>query len=134
MILANSDFGVLEMFWSILIFFVFFLWIWQVIAVFGDIMRADDMSGWAKAVWAVGIIILPFLGVILYLIVNGDHMNQRGIDDARAADEARRAYIRDAAASGPSHAEQLSTLVELHERGKISDTEYAAAKASVLAS
>ncbi|MGI9623926.1 MAG: PLDc N-terminal domain-containing protein, partial [Acidimicrobiales bacterium] len=95
--LLAAEFGTGEVLWSILWFTLFFLWIWLVITIFADIMTAPDMSGWAKAMWAIGIIILPFLGVFMYLIINGGNMNRRGQEAAAEADDAMQAYIRDVA-------------------------------------
>ena len=133
MVLA-AEFGTGEVLWSILWFSLFFLWIWLVISVFADIMRARNMSGWAKALWAIGIIILPFLGVFLYLIVNGGDMNRRDEEEAVAMNQAAESYIRDVAGRNDSPAEQLSKLASLHESGKLSDEEYARAKERVFTS
>lgn len=127
----SSNFGTGEVLWSIFWFSLFFLWIWLVIRVFADIMRAKNLSGWAKALWTLGILVLPYLGVFLYLIVNGDDMNRRDLDDAQATDDAMRAYIRNAAGSS-SPAEELATLASLHEAGRLSDEEYQQAKAKVM--
>jgi hypothetical protein len=127
-----AEFGTGQVFWSILWFFLFFLWIWLVITVFGDIIRSD-MSGWGKALWTIGIIAVPFFGVFLYLIVNGASMNRRAEADAQAMADAQAAYIRDVAGSGTSPAEQLGRLADLHTAGKLTDDEYAAAKARVVA-
>jgi hypothetical protein len=127
-----AEFGTGQVFWSILWFFLFFLWIWLVITVFGDIIRSD-MSGWGKALWTIGIIAVPFFGVFLYLIVNGGDMNRRAESDAQAMADAQAAYIRDVAGTGTSPAEQLGRLADLHTAGKLTDDEYAAAKAQVVA-
>ncbi|MFV0308602.1 MAG: SHOCT domain-containing protein [Desertimonas sp.] len=128
-----ADFGVGQVLWSMLWFFLFFMWIWLVITVFADIMRSHDLGGWAKALWSIFIIFLPYLGVFVYLIVRGGGMTDRDIRQAER-DEARvRSYIRDAAGSEQSPAEQLATLSDLHERGKLSEDEYARLKAKVLA-
>jgi len=126
-----AEFGTGEVLWSILWFSLFVLWIWLVISIFGDIMRANDLSGWAKGMWAVGIIVLPFLGIFLYLIVNGSAMNRRTQQQFQAHDEATQAYIRDAAGSS-SAADQLAQLASLHESGKLSDDEYERAKSRVV--
>ena len=128
-----ATFGTGQVFWSILWFFLFFLWISLVITVFGDIIRSN-MSGWGKALWTIGIIAVPFFGVFLYLIVNGANMNQRAQSDAQASADAQAAYIRDVAGTGASPAAQLGQLADLHTAGKLSDDEYAAAKAQVVAS
>jgi hypothetical protein len=133
MLLAESDFGTGQVLWSILWFSLFFMWIWLVIAIFSDIIRARDMSGIMKAVWLIALIVLPYLGAFLYLIVNGDQMNRRGQEAAQAQDDAAQAYIRQAAGSGGSTGDELAKLAELHGNGTLNDAEYAAAKAKVLA-
>lgn len=128
-----AEFQVGQVLWSIFYIFLFFLWFWLVITIFADIIRSDDLSGWGKALWALGIIVVPFLGVFLYLIVRGDGMGQRAAEQARRSEEAFRAYVQDAAgASSPS--DQLSALADLHASGKLDDAEYARAKARVLGS
>ncbi len=126
-----AEFGTGQVLWSILWFFLIFLWIWLVITVFVDIMRSDDLSGGAKALWAVAIIFLPYLGVFIYLISRGDKMADRQVSDAQAADQAQRAYIRETA-GGSGAADQLAKLADLHASGKLDDAEYAQAKAKVL--
>lgn len=128
-----AEFGTGQVFWSILWFFLFFLWIWLVISVFGDIMRSD-MSGWAKAMWSLGIIILPYLGVFMYLIVNGSSMSERDAQAARDRQAAIDSYIRETAGGGGSSAEEIAKLAELHQSGKLTDDEYARAKARALGS
>jgi len=127
-----AEFGTGQVLWSILWFFLFFLWIWLLIAIFSDIMRSN-LSGWGKALWTIGIIVLPFLGILLYLIVNGGDMNERAAEQARAADDATQAYIRQAAGTSASTADELSKLADLHSAGSLSDTEYEQAKARVVA-
>lgn len=126
-----AEFGTGQVLWSILWFFLFVLWIWLVITVFVDIMRSDDLSGWAKALWVIGIIILPYLGIFIYLIARGGNMAERQVSDAQAADAAQRAYIRQAA-GGTDTADQLANLADMHASGKLDDDEYAQAKAKVL--
>ena len=127
-----AEFQVGQVLWSIFWFVIFFLWIWLVISIFADIIRADDLSGWSKALWSVFIIFLPFLGVFVYLIVNGGKMNDRNARAAQAQEEAMRAYVRDAAGTGGGTATELSRLAELHSNGTLTDEEYASAKAKVL--
>ena len=128
MILA-SEFGTGQVFWSILWFFLFLMWFWLVVSVFADILRSRDLSGWGKGLWSVGIIFLPFLGVFLYLIINGDKMNARAEEEAAAADDAMKAYVRDVASQDSNPAEELTKLAELNKSGVLSDDEYAKAKA-----
>lgn len=125
------EWGTGQVLWSLLWFFLFFMWIMLVVTIFVDIVRADDMSGWAKALWTLAIIILPFLGVFLYLIVNGSEMSARSERDAAQQQEAVDDYIRETAATSPS--DELAKLGQLHTDGKLTDSEYAAAKAKVLA-
>jgi len=127
-----AEFGTGQVLWSIIWFFLFFLWIWLVITVFADIIRSS-MSGWGKALWTIGIIALPFLGVFLYLIVNGGDMNRRAAEDAQANEEAAQAYIRQAAGTRVSTADELSKLADLHSAGKLSDAEYEQAKVRAVA-
>ena len=115
----------LAMFW----FFLFIMWIWLVITIFIDIFRSD-ISGWGKAGWTIFVIFLPFLGVLVYLIVNGDDMQKRRVDSAIEAQKSQQAYIQQVA--GTSSADQLEKLKSLHDQGVLSDDEYAAQKQKVL--
>jgi hypothetical protein len=129
--LLAAHFGVGQMLWSIFWFFLFVLWIMLVFQVFGDIIRADDQSGVSKAVWAAFIIFLPYLGVFMYLIIHGASMGARQARAAQQREAAVEGYIRSAAGT-PSAADQLSSLAELHSKGKLSDAEYTAAKTKVI--
>lgn len=115
----------LAMFW----FFLFIMWIWLVITIFIDIFQTD-MSGWAKAGWTIFVIFLPFLGVLVYLIVNGSDMQKRRMDSAVESQKAQQQYIQQVA--GTSSADQLEKLKSLHDQGVLSDDEYAAQKQKVL--
>jgi hypothetical protein len=121
-----------EAFLSMLWFFLFILWIWLVIVVFGDIFRSDDLSGWGKVGWTVLIILLPYLGVFVYLIARGRRMGEHAANDAQRRDEAMRRYVRDAAGT-PSTAEEISRLADLQRSGQISEQEFKLAKAKILA-
>jgi hypothetical protein len=119
-----------DLFWSILLVFLWVAWIWVVISVVGDIFRSDS-SGVSKALWMLFVILVPWLGVLMYIIANGDAMTQRNMEAARRNEEAAQAYIRQAA--GPtSAADELEKLSGLKERGVISDAEFAAQKAKLL--
>ena len=111
--------------------FLFIIWIWLLISVFIDIFRSD-ISGWGKALWVIFVIVLPFLGVLIYLIVHGDDMQERSMNRAMSQQEAQAAYIQDVAGSG-STADELEKLKGLHDRGVLSDDEFAAQKQKVLA-
>ena len=130
--LLASEFGTGQVFWSMLWFFLFFIWIMILFQVFGDIFRSKDLGGWSKALWSIFIIAVPYLGVFVYLIARGSKMQEHAVADAKAMDAAQRAYIQQAAGTGTSDADHLDKLAGLHNAGKIDDAEYAAAKAKVL--
>jgi hypothetical protein len=120
-----------DLFWAMLWFFLFIIWIWLLIAIFVDIFRSD-ISGWGKAGWVIFVIVVPILGVLVYLIANGDKMRERSMEKAAAKQQAQNAYIRDAAGTETT-AGQLKTLSELHDSGKLTDNEFATQKAKLLA-
>ncbi len=120
----------LDLFWTILIIFVFVAWIWVLISVVIDVFR-NDISGWAKALWVLFIVFLPILGVLAYLIVHGSDMSQRQMDRATEAQEAQDEYIRDVA--GSTQADELAKLGALRDQGVLSADEFQAQKAKLLA-
>ncbi len=122
-----------DLFWAMLWFFLFFAWIWLLISIFGDIFRSNDMGGWGKALWTLFVIILPLLGTLIYLIARGGSMAERSIEAAREQDAAMQAYIKEAAAGSASSADELKKLAELRSSGVISDQEFEAQKAKLLA-
>ena len=124
--------GLLEIFWIMLWFFMFFIWIWLLISIFGDIFRSE-MSGWSKALWTIFVIFLPLLGVLIYMIANGSAMQERSMAQAAAMDQASRAYIKEAAGSSTSAADEIAKLNDLKNSGAISEDEFNAAKAKLLA-
>jgi type VI protein secretion system component VasK len=126
-----AEWGSGQVLWSLLWFFLFLVWFWLIIMIFTDLIRSDDLNGWAKAAWAIGIIILPFFGIFLYLIVRGGKMSDRAVSQAQLQQDSVDTYIRQTAGT-ESSADQLSTLSDLHNNGKLSDEEYATAKAKVL--
>lgn len=131
--LLAAEFGTGQVLWSMLYFFLFFMWVMLVFNVIGDIFRSDDLSGWGKALWTAFIVFVPYFGVFAYLIVRGSSMAQRQVDQVQAQEAAVQDYIRTTAGgSGSSEADQLASLAELHTAGKLSDDEYAAAKSRVL--
>jgi len=123
---------VLDFFWTMLWFFLLVAWIWVMIAVIADIFRSDDMGGASKAIWMIFVIIVPWLGVLVYVIARGDGMAKRNMKTAQEAEEARRAYIQDAAGGG-STADELEKLAGLKNSGVLSDAEYEAQKSKLLA-
>ena len=129
MVLA-AEWGVGEVVLTMLWFMLFFIWIWIAISVFIDIFRSPDMGGVHKAIWVVAIFVVPFLGVLAYLIVRGGKMNQHAIAAAQAQDDAMKAYIRNAAGTTP--ADELHRLADLKERGVITDAEFQKLKSQVV--
>lgn len=122
----------LDLFWAMLWFFLWIAWLLLLFRVFMDIFRADT-SGWAKAGWSVLILFVPFLGVLIYLIAEGGDMARRSVEQAQAIDQAQRAYIREAAGSGGGTADELEKLAGLREKGVLSNEEFEAQKAKLLA-
>ena len=119
-----------DFFWFMLWFFLWVIWLMLLFRVFGDIFRSDA-SGLAKAGWILFVLVLPFLGVLVYLVTQGNNMAQRDVETMQAIDDAQKAYIRDAA--GVSTADELEKLSALVQKGVLSDEEFQAQKAKLLA-
>jgi len=131
---AASSYPLLDAFWTIVEIFLWVIWIWILITVFIDIFRSHDLSGGAKALWFVFVLIIPLVGVLVYLIARGDSMHERQMRQARVDDQAVRSYIQQAAASSPaSTADQLEKLANLRDRGVITAEEFEREKAKILA-
>lgn len=118
--------------------FLWVAWIWMVVSVLIDIFRSDDLSGWGKAGWTLLVVFLTWIGVLIYLIARGEGMNQRRIEEAARMRQAQEAYIRQVATeagaeSMGSAADELAKFAALHKQGVLSDQEFAAQKARVLA-
>ncbi|MDQ1046368.1 SHOCT domain-containing protein [Streptomyces sp. V4I2] len=128
------DYPLLSVFWSMLLFFLWIMWFVLLFRIVGDIFRDDALSGWAKTGWLVFTILLPFLGVFVYVIARGKNMGRREIAQARAQQEAFDAHIKEAAGGTgrPSSADELSKLSEIRARGDITDEEFRRAKELVL--
>jgi hypothetical protein len=129
-----DDFGLWDVFVSIFWFMLLFAWIMLLFRIIADIFRDDSLSGVAKALWTIFIILLPWIGVLVYLIARGNSMQERAIKEAQAADDRMRAYVQQAAGTGgTSVSSELRELVGLRDSGVIDQAEYEAAKAKVLA-
>ena len=131
--MESTDYPLLDLFFTIFMFFMFIIWIWLLIMIFGDIFRSDDMGGWSKALWTLFVIIVPFLGVLIYLIARGKSMQERSIKAAAGEQRAQREYIQQVAGSGENSADQLAKLAQLRDSGVLTDAEFQAQKAKVLA-
>jgi type VI protein secretion system component VasK len=131
---SSSSYPLLNLFWTMFEFFLWVIWIWILIWVFIDIFRSSDLSGWAKALWFLFVLLIPLIGVLVYLIARGGSMQERAAKQAQKQDEEARAYIQQAAASSPATtADQLAKLADLRDRGVISAEEFEREKAKVLA-
>ena len=128
-----QDYPLLNLFWTMLWLFVWILWIFLLIRIISDIFRSHDLGGWGKAAWLIFVIILPFLGILVYLIARGSSMQDRDIKQAQAADAAMRSYIQETASSSSSTAAELEKLSALHTQGVLTDAEFASQKAKLLA-
>jgi Short C-terminal domain/Phospholipase_D-nuclease N-terminal len=132
-VLADSSYPLLNLFWTMLEFFLWIIWIWILIWIFIDIFRSRDLSGWAKALWFLFVLFIPLIGVLVYLIVRGSSMHERAVQDAQQQDKEFRQYVQQAAAGAPaSTADQLAKLADLRDRGVISAQEFDREKAKVL--
>ena len=125
-----AEWGPGQVFWSMLWFFLFFIWIYILIIVFSDIFRSHDLSGWAKALWVIFVILVPFLGVFVYLIARGHKMAEHAAEAAAAQDAAARQYIQQVTST--SSAEELEKLARLREQGVIDEAEYQTLKTKTL--
>jgi hypothetical protein len=127
-----ATFGTGQVLWSMLWFFLFFIWIWLLVMIFSDIFRSHDLSGWAKALWTIFVIVLPFLGILVYLIARGHKMQEHAMQDAKAQDQAMRQYVQSVTSDG-SAADEIARLAELRDKGALSEAEFQQAKAKALA-
>jgi ABC-type multidrug transport system fused ATPase/permease subunit len=128
-----SSYPVLDAFLTMLYFFLFIIWIWLLIMVFVDIFRSRDLGGWGKALWAIFVIILPFLGVFVYLIARGGKMHERAAQQAAEQQAAFDDYVRQTAGGSDDTASQLQKLADLKSQGVINDAEFEAQKSKLLA-
>ena len=127
-----NEWGTGQVFWSMLWFFVFFIWIWLLIIVFSDIFRSKDLGGLAKTLWVIFVILVPYLGVFVYLIARGHKMGEHAAQAAAAQDAAMRQYVQSVAPTA-SPADQLAKLADLKAQGAITEAEYNELKAKALA-
>ena len=129
--LAAYTFG--QAMWTMLVFFCWILFFWLLFIVFGDLFRRTDIGGWGKAGWCIFVILLPFLGVLVYFIAEGKGMGERSMSDAAAAQAQMDSQIRAAAGSGGA-ADQIATAKQLLDSGAITQAEFDGLKAKALAS
>ena len=131
--LLETTFGTGQVFWSMLWFFLWIIWIWMLVAVLTDIFRSPDLGGGSKALWTIFVIVLPYLGVFIYLIARGNKMGEHAMQQAVARDQQMRSYVTSVAGSSTSTAEEIKNLAELRASGHLTEEEFQQAKARALA-
>jgi ABC-type multidrug transport system fused ATPase/permease subunit len=131
---STSSYPLLDVFWTIFLFFLWVMWFWILISVFIDIFRSRDLSGGGKALWFLFVLLIPLIGVLVYLIARGGSMHERAARHAQQQDEAFREYVQGAAQTPASPADQLEKLASLRDRGVITPQEFDHEKAKVLTS
>lgn len=127
-----AEIGNGQILWDILWLFTFIIWFWLLITVFGDIFRDHELGGFAKTLWIIFVIVLPYLGVFVYLIARGRGMAERNVAAVVNAQKAQAEYIKSVAGTGASAAEELARLADLKEKGVLSEEEFQSAKSKVL--
>jgi hypothetical protein len=127
--LIAADYPFLDVLWTMILFFCWVAWIWIVITVFIDLFRRNDIGGWGKAGWVVFVIVLPFLGVLVYLIAQHDGMRERSVKEATEQKQAFDQYVRETAGGS---ATEIAKAKELLDAGTITQEEFDALKAKAL--
>jgi hypothetical protein len=128
-----ADYPLLNLFWTMLIFFLWILWFWLLFTVFADVFRRRDLSGWGKAGWLIFTILLPYLGVFVYLITQHDGMTERNVSQMRAQREQMDEYVRETAGTGGGAAAEIERAKALLDSGAINQSEFEAIKQKALA-
>ena len=128
-----ADYPFLNIFWSMIIFFAWVVWIWMMITILGDVFRRRDLSGWGKAAWTVFLIVLPFLGALIYLIANHDGMADRNVEQAQASRAEFDDYVKTVASNGGGAAAEIEKAKGLLDTGAINQAEFESIKAKALA-
>ena len=130
--IVAAEFGTGQVFWLMLWLFLFIIWFWLLIIVFSDIFRSRDLNGWAKALWTIFVILLPYLGVFVYLIARGHKMHEHAAEAAQEQDAAMRQYVKSVAGPEGGAAGEIGRLADLRDKGVISDAEFEQGKAKAL--
>jgi hypothetical protein len=130
---SSGSYPALNVFWTIVEVFLWVIWLWILITVVIDIFRSSDLSGWGKAAWFLFVLVIPLIGVLVYLIARGDSMHERTTRQAQQEDAELRSYAQQAAGNPhPTTADELEKLASLRDRGVISPAEFDQAKARIL--
>jgi hypothetical protein len=128
-----ADYPLMDVIWSMFVFFAFVIWIWMLFTIFADIFRRHDLSGWGKAGWSALIIFLPFVGVLAYLIAQGKHMAERRAEDIRTSQAQFDTHIRTVAGGGGGRVAEIKQAKELLDSGVITQAEFDQIKSAALA-
>ena len=131
--LIAADYPFLDVLWTMIIFFAWVAWLFILFRIIADVFRRHDTSGFGKAMWLIFVIVLPFLGVLIYLIVNGDEMRNRDLEQARAARAEMDDYVKSVAGSGGGAAAEIDKAKQLLDSGAITQPEFDAIKAKAIA-
>ena len=127
-----ADYPFLDVFWTMIIFFCWVIWIWMLVVILSDVFRRHDKSGWGKALWVVFLIVLPFLGVLIYLIANSSGMAERNVKQAKASQAEFDEYVRSVSSSEGGAAAEIEKAKGLLDSGTITQQEFDAIKAKAL--
>jgi hypothetical protein len=127
------DYPILGLFWTMLGIYILIAWLWILFSVIADVFRNQDIGGFAKAIWLLGILFVPFIGVVVYLAVHGGRMASRKVASPSAQDDAFGGYYAPDATRMPRAGDQLTQLSSLHDSGAITDAEFESGKAKILA-
>jgi len=130
-----ADYPFLNILWTMIIFFAWVVWIWMMVVILTDVFRREDISGWAKAGWCVFMIVLPFVGVLTYLIFQHDGMNRRQAERVQAAQQEFDAHVRSVAGTngGGGAASEIEKAQQLLQSGAINQAEFETLKSQALA-
>jgi len=130
-----SSYPILDILLTTLYFFLFIIWIWLLFMVFIDVFRSHDIGGWAKALWVIFIVVMPYLGVLVYLIARGGKMHERAAHQAALQQKAFDQYVKQTAGTpGETTTDQLHKLADLKSKGVLTDAEFETQKTKILAS
>ena len=132
--LLASDYPFLDVLWTLFIFFLWVIWFWLLFTVFIDVFRRHDIGGGKKALWLIFVIILPFLGVFIYIISQNDGMTQRNIERAQSQRAQFDQYVRETAGASGGAAAEIDTAKQLLDQGAITQAEFDAIKQKALTS
>jgi len=128
-----ADYTLGDALMTVLWIFGWIIFFWLLITVFTDIFRSRDLSGWGKALWTILVLVLPFIGIFVYLIARGGKMHEHAVQDQQAADTALRSYVQQAAGTSPSVADEIQKLAVLRDQGVITPSEFDSQKTRILA-